>query len=531
MVESLVPSEKSGKMSGNAADLDPDLLRGFPFRSCLGGTGGHWCHPDSPWRPSTSTQRVKQYDVFFSHEWQTGRWSKHLSLLVTFNGLPAAIAGFVSSLAMGAFSLLGVLPKSYRPWLPVWGYTVSLAVFFFWQHLRQLFVGPKIAFIDSVCIPQDDEVLKARCIQGLGTFLERSEQLVVLWSPNYFRRVWCSYELGFFLLEKGQANMIQFVPVQIGHICACLFLGLSLFQVTVHVVPRLGFGPGDLLVVISVVAAVLLLLGILVFPVLWYTLTDMLRDLSQLPRQVCEFRVQDAECTCCTQQHRHPVTHAPIACDRELIYKSLRSTFVPSGSEQMKEEAALDAFNGYVRETLARSIDRNFRHQNMILRHALVTCAISCGPWASMSLAAAADFSQGEETVAWLGGYLYGDLVLFCLMRICLLIGYFGVSRMGRYPRPVIVLGQVAMLSVAAASMLLPWPLALAFSGSGGYPWLWPSVLAAVGCISGCLLRPAFIAQSTPVLQRDMPSTTYGSETGPGHSGTGDEDEEPTFEV
>ena len=118
---------------------------------------------------------------------ESGRWSKHLSLLLTFNGWPAAIAGFVASLAMGAFGLLGVLPESYRPWLPVWGYAVSLAVFFFWQHVRQLFVGPKIAFLDSFCIPQDDEVLKARCIQGLGTFLERSEQLVVLWSPDYFR--------------------------------------------------------------------------------------------------------------------------------------------------------------------------------------------------------------------------------------------------------------------------------------------------------------------------------------------------------
>ncbi|CAE7552621.1 AND1 [Symbiodinium sp. CCMP2592] len=531
MGESLAPSGKSGKKSAQAADLDPDLLRGFPFRSCLSGTGGHWCHPDSPWRPSTSTQRVKRYDVFFSHEWKSGRWSKHLSLLVTFNGLPAAIAGFGASLAMGVLGLLGVLPESCRPWLPAWGYAVSLAVFFFWQHVRQLFVGPKIAFLDSVCIPQDDEVLKARCIQGLGTFLKRSEQLVVLWSPGYFRRVWCSYEIGFFLLETGQAKMIQFVPVQIGHICACLFIGVSLFQATVHVVPLVGYGPDDLLVVIGIIVAVLMLLAILVFPVLWYTLTAMLRDLSQLPTQVRDFRVQDAECTCCTQEHCHPVTQAPIACDRELIYKSLRGTFVPSGHEQMGEEAALDAFNGYVRETLARSIDRNFRHHNMILRHALVTCATACGPWASLRLAHASDLSTGEM-VAWLGGFLYGDLVLFCLMRVSLLIGHFGVSLMERYPRPVIVLGQVAMFGVAAGSMLFPWPLAFAFSRSGPYPWLWPSILAALACVSGCFLRPAFSTQSgTPVLQRDPPSTSCGSEAGPGRSGTCDEDEESSFEI
>ena len=193
MVESPIPQlQVSREKCGNVLDLDPDLLRGVPFHSCLGGTGGHWCQPDSAWRPKTSTRRVKRYDVFFSHEWKSGRWSKHLSLLVTFNGLPAAVAGFLSSLAMGVFALLGILPKSHHYWLPICGYMVSFAVFFFWQHVRQLVVGPKIAFIDSVCIPQDDEVLKARCIQGLSTFLERSEQLVVLWSPKYFRRVSCS---------------------------------------------------------------------------------------------------------------------------------------------------------------------------------------------------------------------------------------------------------------------------------------------------------------------------------------------------
>ena len=72
-----------------------------------------------------------------------------------------------------------------------------------------------------------------------------------------------------------------------------------------------------------------------------------------------------------------PCEHAPIACDRELIYKSLRSTF-GSSAGQMDEDAALDAFNAYVRETLARSIDRNFRQHSMILRNALVTYLCNC---------------------------------------------------------------------------------------------------------------------------------------------------------
>ena len=78
----------------------------------------------------------------------------------------------------------------------------------------------------------------------------------------------------------------------------------------------------------------------------------------------------------------------------------------------MDEDAALDAFNAYVRETLARSIDRNFRQHSMILRNALVTCAIAIGPWESIRWATATEFS-GEQQLQWLGGFLYGDVGIF----------------------------------------------------------------------------------------------------------------------
>ncbi|CAE7750552.1 unc-89, partial [Symbiodinium microadriaticum] len=523
MVDGPIPQLPSEKFEVSA-DLTPDLLRGVPFHSCLSGTGGHWCHPDSSWRPKTSRQKVEQYDVFFSHDWQTGRWSKHLSLLVAFNGVPAATASWAASFAMGLFSCLGILPQSLNVWMPVWGYMVSLAIFFFWQHVRRLFLGPTFAFIDSICIPQDDEVLKARCIQGLGTFLARSEQLVVLWSPQYFRRLWCCYELTFFLLKKGKGNMIRFVPVQIGRICVCLFIGVLLFQVTLYVILS---REGDAIVVTGIMSAVLLLQAIVILPVLQYTMTAMLKDLSQLPRQVSEFRVQASECTCCAQQHRHPVTHAPIACDRELIYESLRNTFGPSGGK-MEEEAALDAFNGYVSETLAGSLDLHFRHHSMILRYALVTCATACGPWVSLTMTTACGYSMsGEDLLRWIGLLIYVDAGLLCVMRIALLIGHFGAFRMETYPGPVIVLSQVAMLGFSSAATFLPWPVAWALSVNG-YPWIWTSVLAAMLCISCCFLWPAFNAPfGTPVSQPDLPSTTYGRETG----SSGDEDERSTFEI
>ena len=47
-------------------------------------------------------------------------------------------------------------------------------------------------------------------------------------------------------------------------------------------------------------------------------------------------------------------------------------------------------------------------------------------------------------------------------------------------------------------------------------------------CMSGCFLWPAFSAPAgMHALQPDLPSTTYGSETGSGR----DDDEGSTFEI
>ena len=333
--------------------------------------------------------------------------------------------------------------------------------------------------------------------------------------------------MGFFLREKGDAEKIQFVPVQIGRICACLFMGVLLFQATMYAVV-FGGREWDAMQATGIMAPALLLQTIVILPVLQYTMTAMLKDLSQLPRQVSEFRVQDSECTCCTQKHCHPVTHAPIACDRELIYKSLRRTFGPSG-RKMDEEAALDAFNGHVRETLARSIDRSFRHHSMVLRQGLVTCAIACAPWASLNMAIAGELSAAAEIdmFSWFGGFIYIHAALFCLMRIALLIGHFGAFRTGKCPQPAVVLSQVVMFSFSAMAILLPWPVTWVLSDSGR-PWIWISVFIAMLCISGCFLWPACSGPSgTPVLQPDLPGTTYGSET----LSARDEDEGSTFEI
>ena len=69
------------------------------------------------------------------------------------------------------------------------GFLNFIVVFLFWPNIRDLVLQPQVAFLDKLCIPQDDETLKNECILGLAGYLRVSQKLVILWSERYFRRV------------------------------------------------------------------------------------------------------------------------------------------------------------------------------------------------------------------------------------------------------------------------------------------------------------------------------------------------------
>ena len=76
----------------------------------------------------------------------------------------------------------GLAAARFLPWL--------VFVFFlcFWQSLRSVSRRPLVVFLDKLCIAQHDPALKAKGIRGLSTFLDRSEELTILWSARYFTR-------------------------------------------------------------------------------------------------------------------------------------------------------------------------------------------------------------------------------------------------------------------------------------------------------------------------------------------------------
>lgn len=87
---------------------------------------------------------------------------------------------------------------------------VHLLFLCFWQRFRSLLFTPQFAFLDKLCIAQSPELadLKAKGILGLAAFMKHSKRLVVLWSPRYFQRLWCSYEIATFLADDRQKPLV-----------------------------------------------------------------------------------------------------------------------------------------------------------------------------------------------------------------------------------------------------------------------------------------------------------------------------------
>ncbi|CAE8620249.1 unnamed protein product [Polarella glacialis] len=167
---------------------------------------------------------TNKYDVFLSHSWRTSRWAKYAALLYYTSLVPAVCAGLAAGILAFALQVHGALPpfgvsQDYTNfsecnslWCLGMGGCTCFAILVMWARLCDLAESTKKStqasyFLDCLCINQSDAELKQVGIDSIGAYLRNSDSMLVLWSPEYFTRLWCCFELAVFLEKRTNAGL------------------------------------------------------------------------------------------------------------------------------------------------------------------------------------------------------------------------------------------------------------------------------------------------------------------------------------
>ena len=365
-----------------ARTRDSDIVRSVPIGRILHRAAekfGSSKGVAADYALSTPTESI---GYFLSHSWHASRLDKFLTLWVFFR-LPAATLGAL------LFSLLGfiltvaeILPSAtvterfsdlaaggqssgHALWCSLFS-IVGFCVGGMLQGYAERFgvLRGHGAFLDKLCIHQTDNDLKSKGIRSLGLFLRRSRKLFILWSPEYFTRLWCCFEVAAFEqavreeTNHEQTDRIIFRPVQLGAVLAAYGVSVVCMTGGVQLVPVIR-GDGDLLLVALVNFFVALTVGIVVVrPIFSYA-----RARADLFHQLQSFSFEKAQCF--------------AESDRALIIQMLTLWHSP---DEHDSEAAIQEFDSMVREKLY-SLVKQQAGEPLPYKLAAMVCVAASGPF------------------------------------------------------------------------------------------------------------------------------------------------------
>ena len=343
-----------------------DFVRGVPLDRCLQSWGVHFKEaPRDSEDNYSASRRADHIDAFLSHDWQTPRWPKILALLLIFNSRAAAVASLsVTALTCGLL-LADLLPGG---WIIASSaaYSSFMLVFCFWQRLRRILcLTEKLVFLDRLCINQHDQKLKREGINSLAGILARSNKLIMLWSPRYFTRLWCTFEYSCFLREKFQARPVEFMPISLALLLlsAAVFISFLeiLLQAFIAVEERVEMGEELTMQERALVFLPFLLPVLCILPAQIHYGAQHMEELRRLPQQMTNFSVRAAKCTCCSEDHCNAATGEILPCDKEILFQTLRRWHLQAQPEMPGHcpkgpEDHLDSFDALVREAFRPSM-------------------------------------------------------------------------------------------------------------------------------------------------------------------------------
>ncbi|CAE7475000.1 unnamed protein product [Symbiodinium sp. CCMP2456] len=395
-------------------------------------------------------EKVRQVDVFISHNWGARRWVKFLAMCFFLN-LGMAVKATLSSalivaacmlLAAGSVTGLGGDPLV----MPLLGYlpmSIFFLVFFFGQTITGGRWSPTL-WLDKLCVLQTDECMKAKAISAFPVFLAHSKQMLVLWDDDYFERMWCNLELATFTGFSAQRTQkVEFVPMWLAPWLLAFILtdlvSVSALRVISNIIsePSVvseGFAACDYLlmhtlgtdsaeahffvyyVMICVVSCVSYYLTAI--PAVVAVLSKM-RKHSFMLEQMADFDIRAAKCT--------------LESDRRLVEKRIgellarqKAAVIDNGSGGLntclmmdQNMEPLDCFNAYVRGPLKQAVLEKIGDGMHVPYHLCLVASLPMALFSLVDLLSCSDVScqmQAHELDLSVQGYM-GGLASFWLLN------------------------------------------------------------------------------------------------------------------
>ena len=342
--------------------LDAERLRGVPVHWAI--QRRHWRNVEGEVRATTAknyielSRPVKALDAFVSHDWASSGLMKVLSLLIIYNSGAAFCTSLIVSILIGVLRGCGWLPNEH--WTVVFGFSSFFIVFGFWPQLRRPFLRPTMVFVDRLCIAQHDACLKRDGIMGMPAFLLNSEDLIILFTSNYCKRLWCCFEMCTFLKDVPRQRKMLFMPLITAQLLSLssgiwflLVIGWNvLYREFVSPAGEIKSGQSSLTTGLVLNGLMLLVAAAAVLP-LFSLGIELIAELDEAVGQLAAFSVQDAHCFCCSNNHRHPSTGAQLPCDRQMMYSMLSKWHGLEREDLESDRIHLDKFNLKIRKELA----------------------------------------------------------------------------------------------------------------------------------------------------------------------------------
>ncbi|CAE7352461.1 slc38a6 [Symbiodinium natans] len=464
-------------VSSLASSIDAELLRGVSLGLVLAGCGRQWANRDAD--DYHLSHRVTTLDVFLSHDWGTKRWLKTLTLLVHFNSVPAAVASLVMCILVSVLIILRLLEGWAGGVLAI--HATYWFVFLFWQNIRGLY-RKQVVFLDRLCIAQHDADLKKQGILGLGGFLAKSQKLLVLWSPQYFTRLWTAFELSAFLRQdQARAKDIAFAPASMGPLLFyfCCFETLLMTSFHLLMVQYVQGGmmeqdglsnPRDNLSLLMLAMLITCAPAFFVIaPVVLYLGTMQMRALLQLRKQLDDFSIRESKCSCCEMHHCHPETGEEILCDRMLVFDTLKRWY----PDEESTESHLDKFDEMVHTKLGGFVRNILGSGAPHLLHIVAMTAHPLLGFLCHYVYLASNDVFGWTAHGWMIGWLQAPPMVYLAFWEMLQCWRMGARFGDRCPLWLILfLGMTAGISFNAAL----WLQYNMFKYKFGYNFNWPVV-------------------------------------------------------